>query len=418
MSNSTTGYVPSDLAVSSLKSNLIVSDKITAGLLNITNIHADVQYANTLVINDITAGTLNADTINTDIANANVLTVANDITTDTLTATTINADTGSIDALTVANTLILQGIEINPLPQFPDASTNPTDSFTIFCATDDTKKMQLLADQITTGNTRTYTVPDYDGVWPSIIKLSTPYSLCCGETTYPGLLLTSSAFYGVECGNNISPSNSFTQCVGVGYQSSRYINGSNNTAVGYQSLKTSGASSSCSSNIAIGTGAMGNIGFSLQNIAIGSSAMLNLDGGSSNIAIGQNAGTNLGNGFDNILVGRSTAVTTGYENVIIGLSANASTYNNCILLGKSATATANSQMVIKGAMSGQATLVGGTIAVSNTSVTATSRVLITVVSPGGTQGFLSVARNAGVGFTINSTSGTETSTVCYLVFEG
>lgn len=61
-----------------------------------------------------------------------------------------------------------------------------------------------------------------------------------------------------------------------------------------------------------------------------------------------------------------------------------------------------------------ANLVGGTVAVADITVTASTTVLVTVQTPGGTQGFLSVAVTAGVGFVINSTSATETSTVAYM----
>lgn len=62
---------------------------------------------------------------------------------------------------------------------------------------------------------------------------------------------------------------------------------------------------------------------------------------------------------------------------------------------------------------GTATLSSGTITVSCTAVTSSSRILITVKTPGGTQGFLSVpssGRTAGTSFLVNSTSSTETST--------
>lgn len=65
--------------------------------------------------------------------------------------------------------------------------------------------------------------------------------------------------------------------------------------------------------------------------------------------------------------------------------------------------------------SGSAVLVAGTIAVAYPSLTATDRVLVTVTTPGGTRGYLSVAKSAGVGFTINSSSNTETSTVDWVI---
>lgn len=70
------------------------------------------------------------------------------------------------------------------------------------------------------------------------------------------------------------------------------------------------------------------------------------------------------------------------------------------------------------AKSGTATLVAGAVTVSNTSVTANSRIQLTSQADGGTPGFLRVsARTAGTSFTITSSSGTDTSTVGYFIVE-
>lgn len=70
------------------------------------------------------------------------------------------------------------------------------------------------------------------------------------------------------------------------------------------------------------------------------------------------------------------------------------------------------------ARSGTATLVGGTVTVANTSVTATTRIQVTSNADGGTPGWLRVsARTAGTSFTITSSSGTDTSTVAWFLVE-
>ena len=70
------------------------------------------------------------------------------------------------------------------------------------------------------------------------------------------------------------------------------------------------------------------------------------------------------------------------------------------------------------AKQGTAVLVAGSSVVANTSVTASSRILLTSNADGGTPGFLRVsARTAGTSFTITSSSGTDTSTVAYEIFE-
>ena len=67
---------------------------------------------------------------------------------------------------------------------------------------------------------------------------------------------------------------------------------------------------------------------------------------------------------------------------------------------------------------GTATLVGGTKTVSNNLVTANTRIFLTIQTPGGTPGAVYVStRIAKTSFTITSTSGTDTSTVAYLLVE-
>lgn len=67
---------------------------------------------------------------------------------------------------------------------------------------------------------------------------------------------------------------------------------------------------------------------------------------------------------------------------------------------------------------GTATLVGGTVTVNTTAVTASSIIYLTCNTPGGTQGFLSApvaSITAGTSFVINSSNGSDTSTVNWLI---
>lgn len=67
---------------------------------------------------------------------------------------------------------------------------------------------------------------------------------------------------------------------------------------------------------------------------------------------------------------------------------------------------------------GLATLVAGTVVVSTTKVTATSRILLTHQTVGGTAGFLVVsARTGGTSFTILSSNAADTSTIAWLLVE-
>lgn len=70
------------------------------------------------------------------------------------------------------------------------------------------------------------------------------------------------------------------------------------------------------------------------------------------------------------------------------------------------------------AKQGVATLVGGTVTVANTSITANSRIFLTSQADGGAPGSLRVsARVVGTSFTITSSSATDTSVVAYEIFE-
>jgi hypothetical protein len=67
---------------------------------------------------------------------------------------------------------------------------------------------------------------------------------------------------------------------------------------------------------------------------------------------------------------------------------------------------------------GTATLVGGTVTVSNTSVTASTKIFLSRHTAGGTLGHLSVGTViASTSFVINSSSATDTSTVNWLLIE-
>jgi hypothetical protein len=83
--------------------------------------------------------------------------------------------------------------------------------------------------------------------------------------------------------------------------------------------------------------------------------------------------------------------------------------------------TAGSGISIKegtNATMGSATLSSGTVTVSTTKVTANSRIILTTNSSSGTVGTPYVsARSAGTSFTITSTSGSDASTVAWVILE-
>jgi len=76
-----------------------------------------------------------------------------------------------------------------------------------------------------------------------------------------------------------------------------------------------------------------------------------------------------------------------------------------------------SPTTVKNVRHGTATLVGGTVTVADTTITASTRIIVGRTTSGGTLGHLTVSRSAGVSFTVTSSSGTETSVVDYLLLE-
>lgn len=100
---------------------------------------------------------------------------------------------------------------------------------------------------------------------------------------------------------------------------------------------------------------------------------------------------------------------------LVTLTAGLQTGDNIVI------ATAGKGLRVKegsNAKMGTAVLAGGTIVVSTTAVTATSRIQLTSQVLGGTAGAVYVStRTAGTSFTIVSTSGTDTSTVAWLIVE-
>lgn len=92
-----------------------------------------------------------------------------------------------------------------------------------------------------------------------------------------------------------------------------------------------------------------------------------------------------------------------------------------VTLGSFSVTTAGQGLRVKegsNAKQGTATLSAGTVTVSNTSVTSSSRIFVGTATPGGTVGAPFVSSvTAGTGFTIKSTSSTDTSVVAYEIFE-
>jgi hypothetical protein len=70
-----------------------------------------------------------------------------------------------------------------------------------------------------------------------------------------------------------------------------------------------------------------------------------------------------------------------------------------------------------GARMGVATLVAGTVTIANTSITSSTRIIVSRQTSGGTLGHLSGTRVSGTSFTITSSSASDTSVVAWVLVE-
>lgn len=114
-------------------------------------------------------------------------------------------------------------------------------------------------------------------------------------------------------------------------------------------------------------------------------------------------------GETNVFLG----VDSTSEGLIIRPTLGAEFFNVDVKISKNLTIPSSTG----NARAGNAILVGGTVTVGNTSVTANTIVMLTRKTIGGTVGNTSYTVSAGSSFTISSSSGTDTSTYSYLLIE-
>lgn len=219
--------------------------------------------------------------------------------------------------------------------------------------------------------------------------------------------------------------------VAIGYNTADGLTtGTNNTAIGYNAM---GAVVTGSYNVAIGISALNALTSGGYNVAICDRAGNNITTGSSNVCIGLVAGFSISTTSNNVCIGQSAGQsTTGSGGVYIGFEAGKNeTAGNKLYIDNSSTTTpliggdfSANTVAIGGSLaigSGgsaigvvkrtSATLVGGTVTVSDTATTANSHIVVTVLTPGGTVGVLDFDVSAGSSYTINSSSVLDTSTV-------
>lgn len=120
------------------------------------------------------------------------------------------------------------------------------------------------------------------------------------------------------------------------------------------------------------------------------------------------------------MIFRSVNTVSGVATFTEAMKISSGTFNVQVSAGNFIINTAGKGLQVKSgsnARIGSATLVAGTVVVSNTSVAAGTLVFLSVSTAGGTQGFLSSTKSNGVSFTITSTSNTDTSVVNWLLVE-
>jgi hypothetical protein len=128
----------------------------------------------------------------------------------------------------------------------------------------------------------------------------------------------------------------------------------------------------------------------------------------------------------NLVVTNSTTTTLAVTNMAVTnssvttLNATGATMTTLAVVGGSASSGIRVKEGGAGAKQGVVALTSGSATVANTSVTASSRIMLTAqnLSASGTNGALCVSsRSAGVNFVILSSQPADSSTVAYEIFE-
>jgi hypothetical protein len=146
------------------------------------------------------------------------------------------------------------------------------------------------------------------------------------------------------------------------------------------------------------------------------------------LVIGQNAGDRgigvrvTGDAFSRALIGTDGAykMASGAAGADVSLQRGGANLLQCSLADLALSTAGRGLRVSEGSggKEGAVALTAGSATVPNVNVTANSRIFLTSQADGGTPGFLRVsARTPGTNFTITSSSGTDTSTVAYEIFE-
>ncbi len=167
----------------------------------------------------------------------------------------------------------------------------------------------------------------------------------------------------------------------------------------------------------LGTSTTGGVG-GAQNISAGSGGLGSATGGAGGtVTISAGAGGNsTAPGAGGNIIFKTAATTSLTEHLRVGLDGHTT-----VTGGDLKIATAGNGLDVKGGANckvGTSVLVAGAVTVSNTSVTANSRIFVCGKTDGGTVGFHRVtAQTAGVSFVITSSNALDTSTISWFIVE-
>lgn len=243
-------------------------------------------------------------------------------------------DKDLFDRLADADTTIVRDTIIIPeaytyRPQLPD------NAWRVFDNADPSKKFAFEASGITTGNTRTGTVPDYDfnmGILPTVGAF-TQGSVIIADAN--GRLDEDNTNLFYDDANNI---------LRIG----NYINFTSNS-VGIFSTSTTNPTNTGNHGVFIGTDAGAAVASSGDhNTLIGYRAGYQATTANHNVLIGRSAGEGITEGVRNVLIGREAGqnITTANGNIVLGDGGNLlSTGNNNVFVG---TSTADGNAAITG----------------------------------------------------------------------
>jgi hypothetical protein len=245
---------------------------------------------------------------------------------------------------------------------------------------------------------------------------------------------------------NIGTSNSATTVNMAGGTGANTVNVLNGAATGFAIYNLLGGLSATgigTVNILNGTTGSSQGAFNLmtQNttgqIKIGTAAAAEIELGSvssNSVKIGavsmELAGSNCTATFDTALTlgaGLCT-LTMGGGSALVAIDCNADSNTISFGVGGDPLADFSGNVAISGSAKqlqvkggavtdfiGTAVLSGGTVVVANTNISADDRIFLSRSTTGGTEGTLSYTISAGASFTITSSSGTDTSTIAYLI---